>query len=342
MLLGNFDPPSMARMGRKLLVVLLATSLACETAFASADDSFLRVPFKSYLFQSATDPAGVQELSRIIGKPVLLPLGVSDFVKEINGWNTGFRVPFWIRIGLNNETPTLRDVLAQTASSMGMKWSYEPKKDRVVLDFAWRRSDVRSGEELAHVLETTSASTSMQDLRYYWTQDALPPHDTWQIAFDALLSKAGATSNVWKVRLADDLKRGVPPRPVINMLSAKMKDQSGKEHLIIVNDQPLIVSPGEGTFSYYVFSLQGKFEQGGLFGSGWRCEDPSAWVEGGETQLTFRGFFNKFSKMDQHFTLDEKGLVLRDVLDDHGATTAAPGEGLIENMHMGKSLLHVP
>ena len=228
----------MIGMECKLVAVLLMVSLTYGMAIASADDSFLQQPFKSYIFESKTYPDGVQELSRIIQKPVTIPDGVTDFVKEINGWNIGARIPIWDRIGRTNETPTMRDVLDQTSLSLGMGWTYDQANDRVVLDFSWRHNDPRTSTELVHVLQTAPASISQEDRTYYWSHHALAPNDIWQIAFDALLSKP-ENSPVWKVRFADDLKRDIPlPWPVINLLSAKIKDQAGSEHLIVINNQP--------------------------------------------------------------------------------------------------------
>lgn len=328
-------------MDHKLRVVLLAASLVCGRAFASADDSFLHQPFPSYLFKAKTYPDGVRELSQIIQKPVIIPDGVADFAKEINGWNIGVRIPVFIRIGRAHETPTLRDVLDQTSSSLGMGWTYDKTKDRVALDFSWCRNDARSGTELVRILQNTPAAVSQQDQRYYWNHLTLSPNNTWQIAFDALLSKPENSPSAWKVRLADDLKRDILPCPVINLLSAKIKDQAGSEHLIILNDQPAFMNPGEGTFCYYVFNLNGKFEQGGVYGSGWRCHDASAWTDSAQQRLTLRVFFNYAEKMDQNFILTARGLVLHDVVDDRMKSILGSDAGLISGLHMGISPLHV-
>jgi len=55
------------------------------------------------------------------------------------------------------------------------------------------------------------------------------------------------------------------PLLVTNLLTGKMKDEHGTEHVLIVNSQPEMMNPGPvGSISYYVFDFQGKFEQGGL------------------------------------------------------------------------------
>jgi hypothetical protein len=340
-------------MNRKLRVILLTASIACGLASASADDSFLQQPFKSYLFESKTYPDGVRELSRIIQKPVTIPDGAADFVKEINGWNIGFRIPNYSRIGRTNQTPTMRDVLDQTSSSLGMGWRYDASKDRVVLDFSWCREDPRTSAELLDVLEhsaplsfaseiisSTGTSTTYKanpNQTYFWDHHHLDPNDKWRIAFDALLSKPENFRAVWKLRFADDMKRQCGyPEPVINLLSAKIQDQDGGEHLIILDDQPCPMNPGEGTMTYYVFDLNGKFEQGGIYNGGYRCHCASAWVEASATQVTVHTFFNYSEKMDLHFLLTKNGLVLHDVSDSQNQLSPSLWAGF----HFGDSPFH--
>jgi hypothetical protein len=333
-------------------LVFLAAGFACLLSSASANDSFLQLPFKSYLFESKNYPDGVQELSGIVQKPVAIPDGVAGFVDEINGWNIGFRIPIWMRIGRGNETLTIRSVLDQTSCRMGMGWRYDASKDRVVLNFSWCREDPRTSTELLDVLEhstalsfaseiisSTATSTTSKpnpNQTYFWDHHHLDPSDKWRIAFDALLSKPENFRAVWKLRFADDMKRQIfYPEPVINLLCAKIKDQAGVEHVIIQDDQPCPMNPGEGTIAYYVFDLNGKFEQGGIFSGGYRCHSASAWVEPGAAQVIVRTFFNYSEKMDQHFILTDKGLVFHDDLDNNGNALSDSG------LHLGISVFHV-
>ena len=337
----------------RLKVIFFAAIFGCGPVSAS-DESFLQQPFKSYLFESKNYSDGVRELSRVIQKPVTLPDGVTDFATQINGWNIGFRIPVWMRIGRGSETPTLQDVLDQTSSSMGMGWSYDAAKDRVALDFSWRREDPRTSAELLDVLEhsaplsftsETVSSTATSSIykanpnqTYYWNHHHLDPNDKWRIAFDALLSKPENFHAVWKLRFADDMKRQVwVPQPVINLLSAKITDQAGAEHVIILNDQPCPMNPGEGTITYYVFDLNGKFEQGGVYGSGWRCHDASAWTDPAHKRVTLRVFFNYADKMDQDFLLTKNDLVLQDVSDGQNKMSPSLWTGL----HFGDSPFHL-
>ncbi len=88
----------------------------------------------------------------------------------------------------------------------------------------------------------------------------------WLDAFDALLSKPENFPLAWKVRFsASSRNMMMIPKWVTNLTVGKIKDEKGVMRLLVVNDQEEMFNPGPpGSFSYYVFDLDGKFLGGGI------------------------------------------------------------------------------
>jgi hypothetical protein len=282
-------------------------------------------------------------MRQAVSKPIIIPDGVIDFVTSVDkgyfptgGWGMNFD-------SLKDE-PTKRRFLDMACPRLGMTWSYSPSRDAILLDFPWRRDDPRTTQQLVNLLlpgaparAVDGSKVTLGGQTYY-----VPVlDDTWPNVFDALLSKSENFPNAWKVRLADDLRREIGfPTPVANLLTSKMKDADAAEHVLIVNSQREWINPGPaGSISYYVFDLQGKFEQGGMCSIGYRCMNASVWLDPGGKQLTLRVFMNGSYQIDEHFALTRKGLVVGDVIDNTGSPMT--GYRLVGTCY-GLPLLHVP
>jgi len=306
----------------RFLLALACLAVPSVSTQAEKPDAFLDKPvvFATYPADGTELPSysdHINRLSKAIGKPIVLPDGTLAFADAASKWKIGSGFCTWG--GLGPETyPTTRKLLDMDCHSLGMKWRYDPRRDAIKLDFAWRFNaplpllKLRAALLNPTVLDgssfclTSSGSTTVK---------AVP--DPIYI-LDALLSKPENFRKAWQVRFAEDLKMTFFASKCDNLLAGKMNDQTGLEHVLVLNEQPFDPNPGEGTMTYYVFDQNGRFEQGGIFAGGWRCHNASAWMETGNLRLTIRTFINFRDQIDQHFVLTDKGLILHDAVDGSG------------------------
>jgi len=345
----------------------LVISVPVRAGQSPAPDAFLDQPIpstslslnpnNSTWLQFKTYAEQVAKVRATLPKQVTLPDGVVDFVTSVdNGYfsTVGYGLIF---VGIQKDLPTQRKFLDAACPRLEMAWSYDPSRDAIVLDFPWRRDDPRTSGQLLDALEHTGVLNSgdkpisrtatsatyaeKPNERYFWDHHKLAPDDKWRIAFDALLSKPENFASAWKVRLAEDLRRDFGfPMLIDNLFAAKMKDENGAAHVLIVNSQPELMNPGPvGSIGYYVFDLNGKFEQGGLCSIGYRCMDASVWLDSEGKQLTLRVFNNGSYQIDEKFALTKKGLIIGDVIDNKGIPMT--GYRLMGTCY-GLPLLHVP
>jgi hypothetical protein len=311
---------------------------------AQVPDAFLDQPIGVTQYMLTGYSEQLSQMQKIVSKPIIVPDGVVDFVTRINkGY---FVTSTGIGAGPDASKDTKRGFLNMSCPRLGLAWNYDPARDAIVLDFPWRRDDSRTPQQLIDFLTHSRiprAPTEQLDpqawyyMKYHW----LAPDDSWRIAFDALLTKPENFPNVWKLRLGEDMRStNFALMPVNNLLTSKMKDAEGAEHILIVNSQPEFSNPGPvGSISYYVFDLNGKFEQGGLCSIGYRCMDASVWLDPAGKQLTLRVFNNGSYQIDEKFALTTKGLIIGDVLDNGGSPMT--GYRLMGTCY-GLPLLHIP
>jgi hypothetical protein len=321
--------------------LFLAGTLALGFAStAHADDAFLEKPivFATYPPDGPRLPSysdHVNRLSQSIGKRIVLPEGAMAFADDVSKWKVGTGFCTWGGLGPENFA-TARQLLDRDCKTLGMKWHYDAASDSIAFDFAWRKDVPMPQLELrAALLNPAVLSGSSFDVgafHYAITNpDALPA-----ATLDALISKPENFPKAWPIRFAEDIRRSVLNTPSDNLFTGKIEDQGGHEHLLVLNERPFPMNPGEGTMTYYVFDAMGRFEQGGVMSGGWRCHDASAWTEAKNTRLTVRVFFNYRDKFDQHFILTEKGLVVEEVV-------GTDGKPLIDytGIDLGATALHV-
>jgi hypothetical protein len=323
------------------LIPFLLLSRPVRADLPPASDAFLDQPIGVTEYMLKGYSGQLSQMQKIVSKPIVVPNGVVDFVASVNkGY---FVTTTGIGEGPDASKETNRNFLNMACPSLGMAWNYNPSRDIIVLDFPWRRNDPRTTQQLLDLLLPTGHPQAINGNEFTsggQTYRLIASNDSWPIIFDALLSKPGNFSNAWKVRLADDLRRAsFFARPVEHLLTARMKDEQGAEHVLIVNSQPEFCNPGPvGSISYYVFDLHGKFEQGGLCSIGYRCMDASVWLDPSGKQLILRVFNNGSYRIDERFALTKNGLIIGDVIDNTGAPMT--GSRLMGTCY-GLPLLHV-
>jgi hypothetical protein len=296
-----------------LLACVGWTAVTCHAS--SAPDAFLDQPLPARLLPPYDHPPAGIKPSRIAEfhsyvalakaieaaspKPVLFPPGWLTFVsareKELD-WKSGN--DFFLHVnGLWLLPPaTIRGYLHNLFGYADLTWRYDPQRDAIVTDFAWRTDDSRSNSDLLKVLVATKPAP-FESIR------TMP--EPWTRAFDALLNKPENYPRVWPLRFcADDRSFGFLSNRIDKMAAGTIRDSTGTEHVLLVNDQREIANPGPpGSFSYYLFTHDGRFESGGICTIGYRCFADSAWMDPDGRHLTVRVYNNGSQRRDSIFVL---------------------------------------
>lgn len=334
----------MAGMKRKLRLVLLLTVLSAQTIKAETPSpaqpvagtkSFLDERVAPELMPHPTDPSmphtnfshivafksfaeRLKDLQAAAHKPITFPDGFEEFIQtedSQSNWDKGLVLFSTERNGV----PTgdiLRDYLSTSLDQLTLTWKYDAARDAIITDFRWRREDPRTARELVDFLSHTRPPAHEYLVRKSHRKGFVDP---WLAAFDALLSKPENLPQVWKLRFLDDIRKYFSQTIIDNLLAQPIYDSEGRKHFVFVNDQPEVISPGEGSICYYIFDESGKFERGAVLNSGHRCEETCAWInKPGNATLTVRTFFNYSTAVDTTFTLGKKGLVAKQPQDPLG------------------------
>ena len=283
-------------------------------------------------------PASLEEkaaAAAFLDRPVSMPKadsGLPETVFEPLQSATGQRVipsaefRRWMEIGNPSmhfflqpaRYPSVRKYLDKICPLMEVKWEYDAESNAIRVDFGWRHSDARSSSELlAFLREHRPAPADSQIFKPH-------PTDPWDVAFNALLSKEENFPQVWELRARADAE--VPflvAMDTENLCVGILRDRQGRPHTLILNNQPMMVSPGAGSASYYLFDAQGRFEQGGIFNTGHRVLSVSAWLNQEGTRLTLEGWFNGSSSLTNTFELSDWGLVETSEFDASGVPLPA-------------------
>jgi len=250
----------------RLGVVFLFVIMACVLANASADDSFLdqAIPFppenKSHLYLDQ-----LQAISPVIGKKVIFPPGLVDYLskEKLN------RPTLFPRLGSEDHKFTIRDYLKMCQMNVDLYWKYDAAQDSVIFDFAWHQPVSRSGRELVDQLGKLSPAP-LDSLRFNSKLEL----DPWRLALNELMSEPENFPHAWKVRLEDgcsmefSLGNSIGLGDADAVYSHILKDTDGKEHLLVLNSHRPVTTKGRGAFVYYLFSADGKWEDGGIFEAG--------------------------------------------------------------------------
>jgi hypothetical protein len=268
--------------GSDKILVYLLTGWLCGMAGARADDSFLKQELPvTWVFYRSNEEL-LQVLRSVVPRMLVLPVGMSipegmpakkpltnptnaKVEKAGVGWpGSGARfgpVP-------EDKTPfTMRNYIDQATRFVGMTWSYDAARYAVVLDFPWHVKDARSNAEL---MEALGQTVRLENAKYVYYRTGDQKTDPWQAAFNALLSKPENYPKAWLMRwrVNEAVDHGLSEQPSVLLFSGKIPDESGAVHFLTVSvHTPTFISnlSSDEPVSYYLFSVAGKFEQGGLF-----------------------------------------------------------------------------
>ena len=142
--------------------------------------------------------------------------------------------------------------------NMGLVWHYDSKQDAVILDYAWKRTDPRSGKELA------DAVAEWQPVKK--TNDEDMGSQEWHNAFDALLSRPENYPQASLLRLYHN-SHGMLPG--VNIFAGKIREGDGPDEIIVLCKKIEITNKGApGDVACYLFDADGKFLKGGIYSMG--------------------------------------------------------------------------
>ena len=252
--------------------------LNCAADNPETADAVLDRPLSAYTIGSMVGAQGLKvtsfqsaitALEKISGKKVILPAGISDWLKthpnetgEIFGLTKGMKA---------------RELFEMVCLSFGFVWHYDPPQDAIILNFAWERNDPRSSTELVDVVADQKPlpwTTLEGDPKPNGVggHDLLP--DNWRIAFDALLCKPENFPAAVTVRLFhDNYGRRLFTLPIRPLFTGRMQDEEGRHLvLILISPQPLTNKDAPGGVAYYLFNPAGKFIRGGCYSMGDRYQ----------------------------------------------------------------------
>ena len=267
----------------------------------------------------------VQWLGRLSGKRIVLPdYLAAALARDHAGPAKG---GFW---GVT-KNQQVRPLFNEICFSIGMTWRYDPQRDDIVLDMAWRRDDPRSGTECVDVLNR-EAPVSWEKLPA-GPVNLVGGHgkalDAWRVAFDALLSKPENLSTAGRVRIYHDSgSESVGGAfPVVNLLSKKMRDISGRPETLILNTQLQMTNKeAPGPVAYYLFDEQGRFIKGGIYAMGDGVTGMVTKAEAdSDSSVTIDVGWGSFAMNPDHahFQLENGDLVLKGATDSSGRTMTA-------------------
>jgi len=253
--------------GVAAVVVLLASFVTMTRV--SADDSFLdqAIPVPPEI-KSSRYLDHLQAIAPVVGKKTVLPPGLADYL-SIEKPDLGMHL-----LLSNGKTEiTKRDYLNQARGDLGLDWKYDAAQDAVVLDFAWHQPDSRPAPELVVQLLTLSP-VPMKKLMFD-SKRKLTPLDPWRVALNGLMSTPENYPHTWKVRLADgccgmcSLANSEFFGDSEGIFTHVLKDAGGTKHLLVLNYHAPLSTPGPNpSLTYYLFSGDGRWEDGGLFEAG--------------------------------------------------------------------------
>jgi hypothetical protein len=200
----------------------------------------------------------VRTMAAELGKKLILPEGLLEFLTKFSGGNRDFRMGGFMG-GRTNTKMTIRDYFAYYGhGSLLLDWKYDASRQAIVLDFPWHKTNFRDGRSLIDFLKKGASSKDLN------TGD-------WAQAFDELLSRPENFPHTWKPRMIEDnqsISGPSLPGPVNNFFTGVLKDAEGKEHLLVLNLASHDIVPSDVFLICYLFDANGNWEDGGECGGG--------------------------------------------------------------------------
>ncbi len=233
---------------------------------------------------------------------------------------------------MSSETLTLRAMLDDIARTLILKWNYDKSSGRIIMVQDWLVQDRRSNRELVHAL-LTEEPRQVGIGRFGPQKESFP----WQMALDALITKPNNFKQAWKIRTLEDCQSRKGSS--VNAFTGLVHDTENKEHLLVINTQPIFCTPGEGSMTYYLFDSKGRFEQGAWLSTGWRCSVDKVEVHSHKVDLSVAFNLTPQSTNIEHFLITPKGLKLDSVTDLRDGSVVPLQD--YKGSHFGTEPLHV-
>jgi hypothetical protein len=266
----------------------------------------------------------VQLLSSLVGKRIALPAYIAA---ELKTDNDPGQKGYW---GLE-KNQEVRPIFNRVCFSLGMVWRYEPLRDDIALDMKWRRDDPRTREKLVGILNQTAPVD--WDKLPWGSANILGGKDhaldPWRVAFDSLLSKPENISTAGQVRIFHDrhVELMPGPFPVMNLLSKKMRDVSGRAETLVLNTQiQMSNKQSPSRVAYYLFDQDGKFIKGGVYAMGEDAEGMIVKAKAdSDNAVTIDIGCGSFAMnpYHAHFALVNGDLILQGATDSKGSVLSA-------------------
>jgi hypothetical protein len=200
----------------------------------------------------------VRKMAAELGKKLILPEGLLEFLTKFNGGNHDFGMGGFMG-GKMTTKMTIRDYFAYYGhGSLLLDWKYDASREAIVLDFPWHKTNFKDGRSLIDILKKGASSKDLKT-------------GVWAQSFDELLSRPENFSQAWKVRMIEDSQSvfgpGLPP-PVDNLFVGVLREMDGREHFLALNIASQPVIPSNAFLLWYLFDANGRWEDGGECGAG--------------------------------------------------------------------------
>ena len=263
--------------------------------------------------------SGVEALGKLSGKKVVLPDGIQKWLKEHSdeNWGMSFGVA---------KNQSVRELFERLCLTLGVVWRYDPQQDAIILNFNRYQNDPRSAKELVAIV-AGQKPPPWEQLKMETNPNGVGGHgkalDEWRIAFDSLLSKPENFLTAGTVRIYHENHIGEMMHfPVINLLTGTMRDQNGRDVILVING-PIQMSNKDspGDIAYYLFSEEGRFIRGGVYSMGDRYVGCVVSAKADDAQrVTIDVGWGSFAMNPTHvhFKIADDDLVLSGSTDDKG------------------------
>lgn len=301
----------LARNWSCVLLILWLSGLGVARPDEATDPLDRQIP-GGWAFQSFDD--ALRQIEQKTGFKVVCPEELDAFMQTI-----------WMKesfTGTGNPAVGVRFYLDQYCETLSLKWQFDPKTGTVSVAPAWKVADPRTPAELLKAVWQPGGTVNYEK------------DPQWQNAFNALLSHAGNFDKAWKVRQKSAFQGIFFKRPSKPILMQEVIGTDGMKYVLIVISQPMQMSPGHGSVSYYWFGDDGVLAGADLMNTGHRCTLVNMTVgnqhgqnAGNASEIQMSLAFNEHDFYLARFVLAKQCLRLNRLTNEQGEAAAFNGIG---------------